>query len=381
MNSSTLWIGNQEKSSTVAYSSLPSTQSGPELKRTSTDPHTNIATKPTTLTSLITLTTGCEHWGQFYPPGSIIQETKGCMGRGVRCDEDGHIIVWDRFGYGCCEHNGEYFEDGATITEGGVSCHCDGSDTAEPAPMVCPPDHACRSGWRKHNNHCYKLMTDRVSWDTANNGCKNQSANLASIHSQAEMNFVSALITNDNNECTKNPCQHGRCVNKDGGYKCTCSPGWTGQNCQQDINECIRNPCQHGRCVNKDGGYKCTCSPGWTGQNCQQDINECIRNPCQPGRCVNKDGGYKCTCSPGWTGQNCQQDHACNSGWREHNNHCYKLMTDRVNWGTANSRCKNQRANLASIHSQAEMNFVSALITNDWQAVDLGRSRGKGTLE
>ncbi|XP_078697212.1 uncharacterized protein LOC144925163 isoform X2 [Branchiostoma floridae x Branchiostoma belcheri] len=119
---------------------------------------------------------------------------------------------------------------------------------------------------------------------------------------------VTPLLITDINECTSKPCQHGTCVNKDGGYKCTCSPGWTGQNCQQDINECTRNPCQHGRCVNKAGGYKCTCSAGWTGQNCQQDINECTRNPCQHGTCVNQDGGYKCTCSPGWTGQNCQQD-------------------------------------------------------------------------
>ncbi|XP_078697438.1 uncharacterized protein LOC144925334 [Branchiostoma floridae x Branchiostoma belcheri] len=81
---------------------------------------------------------------------------------------------------------------------------------------------------------------------------------------------VLGCSVNDIDECAKNPCQHGRCKNKNGGYKCTCSPGWTGQNCQQDIDECIRYPCQHGRCVNKNGGYKCTCSPGWTGQNCQQ---------------------------------------------------------------------------------------------------------------
>eukprot|EP00058_Branchiostoma_floridae_P006226 XP_002591714.1 hypothetical protein BRAFLDRAFT_80809 [Branchiostoma floridae] len=54
----------------------------------------------------------------------------------------------------------------------------------------------------------------------------------------------------------------------------------------------------------------------------------------------------------------------CPSGWRDRNNYCYKLMTDRVNWKTADANCKKQRANLASIHSQAEMNFVSALITN-----------------
>ncbi|XP_035696905.1 C-type lectin lectoxin-Lio3-like [Branchiostoma floridae] len=94
------------------------------------------------------------------------------------------------------------------------------------------------------------------------------------------------------------------------------------------------------------------------------DVHECTRNPCQHGRCVNKDVGYTCTCSPGWTGQNCQQVKPCPSGWRDRNNYCYKLMTDRVNWKTADANCKKQRANLASIHSQAEMNFVSALITN-----------------
>eukprot|EP00058_Branchiostoma_floridae_P023147 XP_002608637.1 hypothetical protein BRAFLDRAFT_97687 [Branchiostoma floridae] len=112
----------------------------------------------------------------------------------------------------------------------------------------------------------------------------------------------------DIDECAWSPCQHGGCVNKNGGYKCTCSPGWTGQNCNQDIDECALSPCQHGGCVNKNGGYKCTCSPGWTGQNCNQDIDECALSPCQHGRCVNKNGGYKCTCSPGWTGQNCNQD-------------------------------------------------------------------------
>ncbi|XP_019643928.1 PREDICTED: neurocan core protein-like [Branchiostoma belcheri] len=166
----------------------------------------------------------------------------------------------------------------------------------------------------------------------------------------------------DRNECTKNPCEHGRCENKDNGYKCTCSPGWTGQNCQQDINECTRNPCKHGRCVNKDGGYKCTCSPGWTGQNCQQDINECTRNPCQHGRCVNKDGGYKCTCSPGWTGQNCQQALTCKGGWSEYKNHCYRFFSNKASWHKANENCKQLGANLASATSPGENKFITGLI-------------------
>ncbi|KAI8493836.1 hypothetical protein Bbelb_281830 [Branchiostoma belcheri] len=168
----------------------------------------------------------------------------------------------------------------------------------------------------------------------------------------------------DMDKCNKKPCQHGRCVNKDGGYKCTCSPGWTGQNCQQDIDECKENPCHHGRCVNRGDGYKCTCSPGWTGHNCDQDIDECNKNPCQHGRCVNKDGGYDCTCSPGWTGQNCQQALRCQAEWSKYNNHCYKLMTDKVCWFIAKAGCEKHGANLASIKDVGENNFITGLIKN-----------------
>ncbi|KAI8509972.1 hypothetical protein Bbelb_124000 [Branchiostoma belcheri] len=71
-------------------------------------------------------------------------------------------------------------------------------------------------------------------------------------------------------DCTKKDCEYGYCVNQDGGYKCTCRPGWTGHDCKQDIDECTENLCGHGSCENEDGGYKCTCSHGWTGQTCQR---------------------------------------------------------------------------------------------------------------
>ncbi|XP_019620282.1 PREDICTED: neurocan core protein-like [Branchiostoma belcheri] len=132
----------------------------------------------------------------------------------------------------------------------------------------------------------------------------------------------------------------------------------------RDLDECIKNPCQHGTCVNQDVGYNCTCSPGWTGQNCQEDINECATHPCQHGRCENQDGGYKCTCSDGWTGKNCHEARRCKSGWTEYNNNCYKLFKNMVNWPTANSKCKQRGANLAFVTSAEENKFVARLISD-----------------
>ncbi|XP_078621226.1 neurocan core protein-like [Branchiostoma floridae x Branchiostoma japonicum] len=128
------------------------------------------------------------------------------------------------------------------------------------------------------------------------------------------------------------------------------------------MNECVKKPCQHGTCMYKDGGYNCTCSPGWTGQNCEQDIDECTNQPCQHGTCANQYGGYKCTCSPGWTGQNCERAPTCRPGWKEYQNHCYKQMTQRVPWDRADRICKGNGANLLSIKDPWEAQFIRGSI-------------------
>ncbi|XP_078670920.1 neurocan core protein-like isoform X3 [Branchiostoma floridae x Branchiostoma belcheri] len=151
------------------------------------------------------------------------------------------------------------------------------------------------------------------------------------------------------------------------------------QNCQQDIDECNRNPCQHGRCVNQDGGYKCTCSPGWSGQNCQQDIDECTSKPCQHGRCVNKAGGYKCTCTPGWTGKNCQQEGQCSGGWTGYNIYCYRFEKNQAKFHKAHTDCRRQGANLASITSPEENRLIVQLISKAPKTVWIGLRRGRNS--
>ncbi len=51
----------------------------------------------------------------------------------------------------------------------------------------------------------------------------------------------------------------------------------------------------------------------------------------------------------------------CPSGWVEFDNHCYQFHPNYQNWSRARSDCMDAGGNLASVHSQAENDFVSDL--------------------
>ncbi|XP_069753449.1 delta and Notch-like epidermal growth factor-related receptor [Narcine bancroftii] len=74
--------------------------------------------------------------------------------------------------------------------------------------------------------------------------------------------------------CANRPClNNGTCRTFQGqaaSYNCSCSPGFTGQRCQDQIDECASNPCHHGNCSSHIDGYACTCEEGYLGENCDQ---------------------------------------------------------------------------------------------------------------
>ncbi|XP_066278606.1 uncharacterized protein [Branchiostoma lanceolatum] len=122
--------------------SLPNANTESTTRPTTTQPltpPTPLPTEPSTTTTQLSTTqsSGCEYGGQMYPPGTTIYETPGCDGGGAACNENGEILNWDNFGVGCCEHNGEYYEDGTVLTVDGTTCICHGRDGEPPVPMVC----------------------------------------------------------------------------------------------------------------------------------------------------------------------------------------------------------------------------------------------------
>uniref|UniRef100_A0A4W6EUK8 C-type lectin domain-containing protein n=1 Tax=Lates calcarifer TaxID=8187 RepID=A0A4W6EUK8_LATCA len=54
----------------------------------------------------------------------------------------------------------------------------------------------------------------------------------------------------------------------------------------------------------------------------------------------------------------------CPMFWFSFNGRCYKYVSTRLTWADAELYCVSQRANLVSIHSLQEQNFVKNLIKN-----------------
>ncbi|KAL3043980.1 hypothetical protein OYC64_003880 [Pagothenia borchgrevinki] len=63
-------------------------------------------------------------------------------------------------------------------------------------PLVKLQRGSCRPFWYSFNGRCYKYIAADMDWADAEFHCVSEGANLVSIHSQAEHEFVKSLIKN-----------------------------------------------------------------------------------------------------------------------------------------------------------------------------------------
>ncbi|XP_068705969.1 uromodulin-like isoform X2 [Montipora foliosa] len=127
---------------------------------------------------------------------------------------------------------------------------------------------------------CY-LHDDCVSYNYGQEICQlnNSTAAEHPLDLKQKPNFIYRGIKNS---CASMPClNHGTCQSgfRPEGYRCICTAGSTGPQCDSDINECARNgsiPCENGgTCRNVIGGYECHCPQGFIGTKCETAAPEC----------------------------------------------------------------------------------------------------------
>uniref|UniRef100_A0A3Q1M8L4 Adhesion G protein-coupled receptor E2 n=1 Tax=Bos taurus TaxID=9913 RepID=A0A3Q1M8L4_BOVIN len=129
----------------------------------------------------------------------------------------------------------------------------------------------------------------------------------------------------DINECgPPSPVDCGSsadCQNTEGGYYCTCSPGYEpvsgamifrneSENTCREVDECQHRPrvCKGlSICINTEDSYTCQCPPGleFTPEDQRHctDVDECSsrQHQCHNSTvCINTVGSYTCHCRQGW---------------------------------------------------------------------------------
>ena len=128
--------------------------------------------------------------------------------------------------------------------------------------------------------------------------------------------------------CGSNPCLHGSsCIDSaNSSYACSCSPGFSGTNCEIDIDDCESSPCMNGgTCIDGVNGFVCDCPEQVTGRQCQifcpdrqrGEFCETTVQFCDPavcmngGTCIEEDNGFRCVCLPSHAGQRCDRENNC----------------------------------------------------------------------
>ena len=79
--------------------------------------------------------------------------------------------------------------------------------------------------------------------------------------------------------------------------------GFEGTLCERNVDDCSPDPCHHGRCVDGIASFSCACAPGYTGTRCESQVDECRSQPCRHGgKCLDLVDKYLCRCPSGTTG-------------------------------------------------------------------------------
>ncbi|XP_042365609.1 macrophage mannose receptor 1 [Plectropomus leopardus] len=246
---------------------------------------------------------------------------------------------------------GGFWDDKPCLEKHAFVCEKPRPDITPPTKPPTPsPVPGCTEGWiaKPHFRHCYKLFHNvdwslKKSWGAAREDCIARGADLISIHTQQEEEFVS-LYSKASSKwigLKHNPTE--------GGYS------WSDGTPLSHTNWGSGEPNNHeGReeCVEMVSSTNGTIS-WWNDLNCDAH---------QDWICMIAKGKTPILPPVPPTPQPAT-DCGTNPGWRKNNNICYYYNdTDIVDFHTAMERCFHEKALLVSILNKNEQAFVNSMV-------------------
>ncbi|XP_072020400.1 macrophage mannose receptor 1-like [Amphiura filiformis] len=199
-------------------------------------------------------------------------------------------------------------------------------------PTTANPGHGCPNGWRDYGGYCYYINTAQVEYDDARTLCTTQGADLASINSANENNFILSYMYDAGFDASR--CWIGmNDLDQEMLYS------WTDGSEVTYVNWAYYEPNNSGNedCVEmyvNDGRWNDLPCTGW------------YFNP------VCKQKKSASGTIPEVTG--------CPAGWTAYQSSCYWFNTNALTWSDAKQDCQSQGAHLVVINDRYENGYVSA---------------------
>ncbi|KAK0067567.1 lymphocyte antigen 75 [Biomphalaria pfeifferi] len=191
----------------------------------------------------------------------------------------------------------------------------------------------CSTGWTPRNNSCYKVFLERKSWHGARYHCESQGANLPSIHSFLENNDVSKLMKHEGVGLIWIGLHDS---SNETDFEWTDGSPFDYQRWSKDEPNSLT---VSEDCVEfHESGY-------WNDNNC---------NTIRSFVCV-KDMGST-SVRPYLT--TTEAPRCAETGWLYYDGYCYYLSEDSKIWMEAQDVCRSKGAELISLHSEDENNFL-----------------------
>ncbi|XP_068509437.1 C-type mannose receptor 2 isoform X1 [Syngnathus scovelli] len=192
--------------------------------------------------------------------------------------------------------------------------------------------YECQVGWQAFQAGCYKVVPEKAEWDAGLKACQKMEANLASIHTLPEMEFIVRNIKKDTEQL------------------------WLGLHdiaMQMDFHWSDHTPVTfthwHPYEPNNFRNTQEDCVSMW-GPEGRWDDSPC--NLTLPAIC--KKAATK------REGKSQHQD--CKQGWKWHSPSCYWVSEDLLTFDEARKSCEENKASLLTITNRFEQAFANSLV-------------------